>query len=185
MYYKDYEIHFRQSPPYCTYSADNKQYDKIIKIEDGQFSKCIEVEVSHCEEVYSILITAPYYTSEEYFVEKHNDGLFLMLNDRLCIFDPEKLEIIKSVKIHTLGALFCVYPYGEDYILYGELEIYRISSDLNVKWEFTGRDIFVRYQGAEPTFEMKEDRICLYDFEDNYYEISYDGKLITDYPNSH
>lgn len=49
-----------------------------------------------------------------------------------------------------------------------------------MRWSFSGRDIFVRYMGEEPAFEMKSDRICLYDFEDNYYEIDYDGNVIKD-----
>lgn len=28
----------------------------------------------------------------------------------------------------------------------------------------SGRDIFMRYMGKEPAFEMRSDRICLYDF---------------------
>ncbi|MDE5737188.1 MAG: hypothetical protein K2H93_02355, partial [Oscillospiraceae bacterium] len=67
-------------------------------------------------------------------------------------------------------------------ILYGEYIIYRIAKDLSIKWEFSGRDIFVRYEGNAPAFIMKKDRICLYDFEDNYYEIDYNGKLILDKP---
>ena len=112
------------------------------------------------------------------FAELHRDGLLFMLNDTLCIFDPIHLEINRRVKISLLGTMFEIHPYGEDYILYGELEIYRISSELSIKWQFSGRDIFVRYQSDEPAFEMKEDKICLYDFEDNYYEINYYGKLI-------
>ncbi|MDE7205768.1 MAG: hypothetical protein K2N90_01155 [Lachnospiraceae bacterium] len=38
----------------------------------------------------------------------------------------------------------------------------------------------MRYMGEEPAFEMKRDRICLYDFEDNDYEIDYDGNVIKD-----
>ena len=62
------------------------------------------------------------------------------------------------------------------------MEIYRISSDLEVVWQFSARDIFVRYQGEEPAFEMKQDRICLIDFLDNYYEIDYDGNVLLDKP---
>ena len=47
-----------------------------------------------------------------------------------------------------------------------------------VVWDFGARDIFVRYHGKEPAFEMLPDRIRLYDFSDNYYEIDYDGKVI-------
>lgn len=58
------------------------------------------------------------------------------------------------------------------------MEIYRITKELSVQWQLCGKDIFETYAGGEPAFEMKSDRICLYDFEDNYYEISYDGEVI-------
>ncbi len=32
----------------------------------------------------------------------------------------------------------------------------------------------------EPAFEMKDERIRLYDFSDNYYEIDCNGKVIRD-----
>lgn len=45
------------------------------------------------------------------------------------------------------------------------------------KWSFSGKDIFVSLT-EKNCFEPKENSICLYDFEDHYYEIDYNGKLI-------
>ena len=39
-------------------------------------------------------------------------------------------------------------------------------------------DIFVSITN-KTAFEIKTDRICLYDFYDNYYEIDFDGNMIT------
>ena len=177
-HYKEYEIYVGEAPTYSYNSTENKPYDKIIDIENSELNKYIEIKVDLLGEVHTVLIIASYHTPTKSFVALHHDGLFLMLNDTLCIFDPDNLEINGKIKISPMGTMFEIYPYGEDYILYGESVIYRISSDLKVKWEFSGRDIFVRYQGNEPAFEMREDKICLYDFADNYYEISYDGKMI-------
>lgn len=177
-HYKEYEIYVGEAPPHSYNSTDNKPYDKIIDIENSEFNKCIEIKVDLLGEVHTVLIIASPHTPTKSFVALHHDGLFLMLNETLCIFDPGNLEISRKLEIFPMGTMFEIYPYGEDYILYGELEIYRISSDLKVKWEFSGRDIFVRYEGNEPALEMREDKMCLYDFSNNYYEISYDGKLI-------
>lgn len=177
-HYKDCEIYIRKAPPYSLHSTDNKPYDKIIVIEDSEFTKCMEIEVNRLGETHTVLIVASYLTPTKSFAELHRDGLLFMLNDTLCIFDPLRLEINLKVNISPMGTMFEIHPYGGDYILYGELEIYRISSDLSIKWQFSGRDIFVRHHGDESAFEMKEDKICLYDFEDNYYVINYDGKLI-------
>ena len=88
-------------------------------------------------------------------------GLFLMLDSVICILNLETLEISKQEELNTMGTMFEAHSYEADYILYGEMEIYRISSELKVVWQFSARDIFVRYQGEEPAFEMKQDRICL------------------------
>lgn len=84
------------------------------------------------------MIVSPYHTPVDSFVAPHRDGLFLMLYDTLCVFDPRELEIVRKNTIDPLATMIAVYPFGEDYILHGELEIYRISGDLNVKWMFSG-----------------------------------------------
>lgn len=176
--FKEYEIRIHKAPEYSFDSTDNKPYDKIIVMEESDFHTCIEIEVEHNREIQTVLIIAAYHIILNSFVALHKNGLFMMLNEVLCIFNPDTLSIDKQIEINPIGTMFEVHPFGEDYILYGELNIYRISSDLNVEWNFSGRDIFVKYTGDEPAFMMKEDKICLYDFEDNYYEIGYDGKVI-------
>ena len=44
-------------------------------------------------------------------------------------------------------------------------------------WAFSGKDIFASVSGKLP-FEIKDELICLYDFEDNYYEIDFEGNHI-------
>lgn len=55
-----------------------------------------------------------------------------------------------------------IYPYKEDYILHGEMEICRINSDLENLWTFSGYDIFVTQTGEHSSIELKEDRICVW-----------------------
>lgn len=178
--YGEYAIRIYEAPPYTKNSTDNKTYDKTIIIEEGEFYKCIEVEVEHDMKKRTALIILSLYARLDSFTALHKDGLFLMFDRILCIFSPETLSIVKRIELDSagMGEMFEVHPYGEDYILYGECEICRFSSDLTVQWEFFGKDIFVRYADDEPAFIMREDRICLYDFEDNYYEIDYDGNII-------
>ena len=44
-------------------------------------------------------------------------------------------------------------------------------------WAFSGKDIFASVFG-KLQFEIKDELICLYDFEDNYYEIDFEGNSI-------
>ena len=75
--------------------------------------------------------------------------------------------------------MFTPYPYQQDFILYGEVEIFRVRSDLSLVWSFSGWDIFVRSSGNEPAIVLKPDCICLYDFSDHSYELDYDGNLLS------
>lgn len=159
-------------------STEHKQYDKRILFVESDFNKVIELEIEHDGKISTVLMVVPYYTPLTSFLAPHKCGLFMMLNDILCVFAPEDLSIIKQAQIDSIGTMFEVHPLGDDYILYGEVVIYRIDPDLNVKWEFSGRDIFVKTQGNDPAFILKDDRICLYDFEDNYYEIDLEGRPI-------
>ena len=62
-------------------------------------------------------------------------------------------------------------------IIHGEMEITMLDNEFNKMWSFMGKDIFASVSGKEP-FEICKDRIKLYDFEDNYYEIDFCGKCI-------
>lgn len=160
-------------------------YDKAFQLEKLHFCKLIEIKVDLYGDIKKILLVASYHTPIDYFVALHEEGLFFMLNDVLCIFDPVTLEITQKAIISPLGTMFEVHPFGKDYILYGEIEIYRVSKNLKEIWSFSGADIFVRCGSNEPAFKMKNDRICLYDFLGNYYEIDYNGNLITEILNEY
>ena len=47
----------------------------------------------------------------------------------------------------------------------------------DTEWSFSGKDIFASVTGR-PAFEMTGNSIKLYDFQDNYYEIDYNGKEV-------
>lgn len=183
LHVKDYDISIREEPPYSFRSADNKYYDKVhcLVEQDYEYAPktvCVRVE-KDCFVKEAALIVS-YHALIENCTLPAGDCVFLMLDNILCLLCPDTLELVKKAVINPVGAMFAAYAYETDFILYGEVEIYRIAQDLMVLWTFSGRDIFVRYMGEEPAFEMRSDRICLYDFEDNYYEIDYDGKVIND-----
>ena len=91
--------------------------------------------------------------------------------------------ITKKKDLDTVGCNFAIYRTKRGNVIYGETEITMLDDDLNKKWSFSGMDIFVSVNGTNP-FEMKEDRICLFDFYDHYYEIDYDGNLLNDIASS-
>ena len=54
-----------------------------------------------------------------------------------------------------------------------------LDLEFNKVWSFSGRDIFVARTNRK-SFELCDNSIKLYDFEDNYYEIGYDGNILVE-----
>ncbi len=168
----DYHIEIKQEVNYCFDSSDNKYYDKVLDLaghEDFVKTICLMMKKDGSKKEVALIV--PYFTGTDHCALPAERGLFLMLNDLLYLFHLETMDVTKRVKIDAIGSMIAPYSYKQDFILYGEMSIFRIASDLSVKWEFSGRDIFI-------DFEMKSDRICLYDLEGSCWEINYDGILI-------
>ena len=72
---------------------------------------------------------------------------------------------------------FSIYQIQTGYIIHGEIEILKLTFDFEIEWSFSARDIFATLDG-KPAFELCDNCIKLYDFENNYYEIDLNGKLI-------
>ncbi len=163
-------------------SVDNTvRADTYVKICDD-YSKTILLnitDISHTIEK-NIVLKVSFFTPQNDFAFIEGDSLFLFLNDTVCELHIPTGKMINKKRMDRPGTLFSVYRYHQDFIMYCEMDIIRITRSLEVVWDFGARDIFVRYHGEEPAFEMLPDRIRLYDFSDNYYEIDYDGKVIRD-----
>lgn len=121
--FNEYNICIREAPPYSFNSTDNKCYDSIIVIEEKKYNKSIEIEVEQYGEIRTVLMVVPYYTPIDSFVAPHRDGLFMMLNDVLCVFSPDNASVTKQIRINPMGTMFEVHRLENDYILYGEMEI--------------------------------------------------------------
>ena len=165
-------------------SADNN-YDYVLNP--------LDYEKDDYYKVYSIRIDL--FTREYCFAlvgdgNSYDDNCAILEEKTLTVlqgwdilqFDVLSGELEKRKTLDNTGCNFAIYKVDQDYIIYGEIDITSLNSDLETKWSFSGRDVFVSISG-KTAFEIRENSICLYDFEDNYYEINFDGKLILDQPN--
>lgn len=115
-------------------------------------------------------LIVPYGTELEKCVRLAGDNLFLMVGDFICLFAPDTARVIKQVPLRS-GLMYAVYPYQQDFICHGELVILRVTKELKVLWQYSDGDGFVG-------FEMRNDRIHLFNLEGNSYEIDYDGRIL-------
>lgn len=95
----------------------------------------------------------------------------------LTRIDLQSLRVTKHQIIDDYGMLFEIHKYQDSYVIYGETDILRVNSDFEVVWSFSGEDIFVTAD-EKVCFEMTADRIKLRDWNNNYYEIDYEGKEV-------
>jgi hypothetical protein len=71
---------------------------------------------------------------------------------------------------------FAIYPFKDDFIIHGELEIKRINRAGNVKWDFSAKDIFVTQDGKEAV-RLIGDRIEVTDWDGDKYILNVDGQV--------
>lgn len=131
-----------------------------------------ETEVSSC----IILGSGGSTTVHETSLLLDKNKLLLCCCDTLfCLALPD-LSLLWQTKADT-ATCFQVFKLQEDYIVHGELEISRIDEKGQIKWQFSGEDIFLKLEGGDG-FELTTDSILLCDFNNKKYKIDFNGKSV-------
>ena len=165
---------------YCNYDIMLNPFD--LYGESYQYN-VLSVHVKLSDRSYSMALIGDAYTLDKDCALLDGSILTVLLNKSVIQINTLTGEIAKKKDLDTVGCNFGIYRTKRGNIIYGETDITMLDDDLNKKWAFSGMDIFVSISGKNP-FEMKEDRICLFDFYDHYYEIDYDGNLLNDIASS-
>lgn len=124
---------------------------------------------------------------EQYPVSKHtgihstssllsNDQLLVCCCDTVFCLRLPDLELNWQVKIDP-ATCFQIFQLQDDYLIHGEIEISRVDKNGNIKWHFSGADIFVSPNGSEE-FKLDGNRILLNDFSGNSYILDFAGKVL-------
>ena len=100
-------------------------------------------------------------------VKLNENTLVLSLGTNFASFNVESQEIIWNIK-PDLVAIFEFYDLEDDYLLRGELEMFRIDNNGNIKWKYAGKDIWVNNEGKKEV-QIEENKIRLIDFEGKEY----------------
>ncbi len=105
------------------------------------------------------------------------DQLLLCCADTIfCLMLPD-LDLKWKTKADQ-ATCFQIFKYEDDYLIHGELQVSKLDSNGEIKWEFSGADIFVSIDNEEE-FRIENDGILLTDFEGTKYKIDFNGRLIT------
>jgi len=165
---------------YTVDSTDNRCYDVVLNpfnYNHSDLTKTLAIHVDWFSKEFCIALISPYYVSDLDCAILDNDVLTVLQDEAITQINIMDGSINRHIKLDSLGCNFAIYKIKNGYIIYGEIEITMLDFNFVEKWTFSGKDIFVSVSGKLP-FEIKENSICLHDFEDNYYEIDFDGNLI-------
>ena len=165
---------------YTVDSTDNRHYDVVLNpcnYKKSNMSKTFSIHVNLFESEFCIALIGSFY-SYDYNCAVLDDEILTVLQDKtitqIRITDG---TIIRHKELDCFGCNFAIYKVENGYIVYGEIEITMLDLGLIKQWSFSGKDIFASVTRKQ-SFEIRNNAICLYDFEDNYYEIDFNGNLI-------
>ena len=173
-------IEIKKDETYTVDSADNHHYDIILNPDHychSDVSSTFSIYIDLFSNVIQIALIGPYYSYDSDCAILENETLTVLQDDTITQINVRDGSIIRHIRFECFGCNFAIYKVRSGYIIYGEIEITMLGFDFIKKWSFSGKDIFASISGKNP-FKLCENSICLYDFEDNYYEIDFEGHII-------
>lgn len=175
-----YEIIIEVDETYNINSTNNKHYDYVYnphKLDNHEFINVFSIHIKSNERVINIALIGGLYSNIDNCAILHNNVLIVLQNDIISEIDIKTGRLLSSKIIETYGSNFSIHRIETGYIIHGEINIIKLTFDFEIEWTFSARDIFATLYD-KPAFKLCDNCIKLYDFENNYYEIDFNGKLI-------
>ncbi|WP_394773251.1 hypothetical protein [Flavobacterium sp.] len=184
--YKNFEIELSDAPNYILNSADNlRQYKKVYYDLENQFrttSKYAIIVKEFNIEVTSTIICesggATGISKRSFILE--DDKIWILICNKIYCLEVFSLELIWQKEFDAFTN-FSIHKLENDFIIHGELEIFRITKEGEIVWCFGGRDIWLNTEG-KTEFCIEKNGIRLFDFESNEYVLDFEGNQIEDNP---
>lgn len=177
---KKCHIKIETDKTYTVDSADNRCYDVTLNPEHYRHSdmyKALSISVDLFTSELRIALIGSFYTYDSDCAVLDGEVLTVLQDNTITQINVNDGSIIRHIKLDCFGCNFAIYKVKKGYIIYGEIEITMLDFDFIKKWSFSGKDIFASVSDKNP-FELRENSIHLYDFEDNEYEIDFEGNII-------
>lgn len=161
---------------YTVDSMDNRHYDVVLNpcnYKRSDLSKTLSIHIDLFLHDYSIALIGPFYTYDSHCATLDNETLTVLQDNTITQLKITEGTIIRHVKFDCwFGCNDAIYKVEQGYVIVGEIEITMLDFDFTKKWSFVADNVVV-----SSTFKLQENSMCLYDIEDNYYEVDFDGNL--------
>lgn len=167
---------------YTVGSTDNKPFDVELDLSNigrSGFYKALSITIDLFYRNFQIALVGDFCSCEMDCAILDDEILTILQNNTITQLSIIDGSVLLFKKLDCFGINYGIYKLQQGYIIYGEVEIIMLDFEFNEKWKFSGKDIFVSISG-KTAFQICEKTIKLYDFEDDFYEIDFEGKLISD-----
>jgi hypothetical protein len=109
---------------------------------------------------------------EHSFIVEKSRIVICCANVIFCLAIPD-LSLVWQTEADT-ATCFQIFPYQQDYIIHGELEITRLNYSGYIVWQQSGADVFVTPNSTE-SFLITEKYIEVKDWNLKIYRFDFDG----------
>lgn len=177
-------IEIKIDETYTLDSTDNRHYDVTLNpcnYKKSDTSKTVSIHINLFEREFFIALIGPFDSYDSNCAVLEDEILTVLQDNTITQIRITDGTIIRHIDLDCFGCNFAIYKIENGYVLHGEIEITMLDHNFIKKWTFSGKDIFVSVSNKH-SFEISDRSICLYDFEDNYYEIDFNGNLLRQIP---
>jgi hypothetical protein len=180
--FNGYQVHVINEDNYTLGSADNIfQYRHIYQDDENCRNMSLHgIRIYQNEELINSALVASWggctTIHKNSFAVVDSNILICCGRNVFCLFLPS-LELLWHIRADH-ATCFEIFSISDGFIVHGELEISKLDKNGNIVWQFGGADIFVR-QNVAGGFEIKESSIIATDWNNDIYEIGFDGKIIS------
>lgn len=156
---------------------DNQRFIYFEENIKNEFSKSHIISVDTGTKTRQIILVGDLFLYSDYCAVLEDEILTVLQNDILVQINLSTCKIAKQKQIEEFGGNFELHLIPTGYLVYGESAVAAYDKDLNQIWSFSGRDIFVS-SGDGSAFKVEKETITIHDFQGNFYELDFSGKVI-------
>ncbi len=179
-----FQVTIVEDETYTIDSVDNRPYDIIWNpmalTRSNNMIRALSIEVCQGEKLYRGILLIESYMFDDDCVILADERLTVLGFQSLVQLNLASQKIIFCRELLSLADTFAIYPCPEGvggYVVWGEIDIFKLNADFEPEWTASGADIFVS-QTETPAFQMTKERILLNDWQGNHYELDFQGNTL-------
>ena len=176
-----YEIEIKVIEKFTKDSVKNGGYDFVYNPLDcnfcDDFMKYYDISIKSEKNIIRIALFGDYHIYDDNCAVFENEMLTVLVNDNIARIDIINGKLIYFKEFDIFGIAEEIYKTPFGYVIKGEIDIIGLDENFDEAWKFGSRDIFECADNKEP-FVLCDDRIKLYNFLDDYFELDLNGNLM-------